>query len=143
MATIPTIRPAWYRDEDDTAWEKVKASFRRDWQQTKYDFGGKEPNLNQQAGDTTSQAVGAKSIPPGNVPTPQQALPAKYDESDEPAYRYGYAASRQYGARHDWDEQTEALLRKDWGDDSEWERRREAVRRGFAYGKLQRRITTR
>ena len=89
MTTIQTVRPAWYMDEDDTAWSKVKAAFRRDWQQTKHDFGGNEANLNQQAGDTVAQATGSKSVPPGNAKTPHSKngkIDAYYDE-DEPAYR--------------------------------------------------------
>ena len=132
-------RPTWYTDEDDSAWNKVKEAFRRDWQQTKSDFGAKVPDLNQQIGDTVAQATGSKPIPPKNVPTPHPGEKSdSYNEADEPAYRYGYAASRQYSTQTDWDDQTEALLRKDWEDESEWERRREAIRRGWAYGTRQR-----
>jgi hypothetical protein len=54
---------------------------------------------------------------------------------DEPAYRYGFAASRHYGAKSDWNDQTEAQLRKEWGSETEWEQRREAIRRGWTFGK--------
>jgi hypothetical protein len=137
--TRTTSRPAWYSEADDTAWEKVKAAFRRDWQQTKHDFGGNVPDLNQQVGDTVSQAVGSKAIPPANAKTPH-SIDGKidaYNDDDEPAYRYGYAASRHYGVESDWDDATEATLRKEWGDETEWERRREAIRRGWTYGKYQ------
>jgi hypothetical protein len=132
-------RPAWYTAEDDTAWAKVKAAFRRDWQQTKHDFGGNEPNLNQQVGDTISQAAGSKPIPPGNAKTPHSTdgkLDA-YNDDDEPAYQYGYAASRHFSAQ-DWDDETEAMLQKDWGDQPDWQRRSAAIRRGWTYGKTQR-----
>jgi hypothetical protein len=140
MANIKQPRPAWYTAEDDTAWAKIKGAFQRDWQQTKVDFGSKEPNLNQQVGDTVAQAVGSKPIPPANVKTPHTTdgkLEA-YNDADEPAYQYGYAASRHYGTGSDWDADTEANIRKEWGDESEWERRREAIRRGWAYGCNQR-----
>ena len=136
MTTVHAVRPSWYTDEDDTAWAKVKAAFRRDWKQTKHDFGGNEPNLNQQVGDTIAQATGSAVIPPGNVKTPHSKdghLDA-YNEDDEPAYQYGYAASRHFDS--DWDQATESKLRKDW-DATEWERRREAIRRGWTYGKNQ------
>jgi hypothetical protein len=139
MTTTQKTRPAWYTAEDDTAWAKVKAAFQRDWTQTKHDFGGNEPNLNQQVGDTVSQATGSKPIPPGNAKTPHTKdghLDA-YNDDDEPAYRYGYAASRHYKTDGTWNEQTEANLRKEWGDDTEWERRRDAIRRGWAYGHKQ------
>ena len=141
MAQVKAVRPSWYTSEDDTAWEKVKSAFRRDWQQTKHDFGGKEPNLNQQVGDTVAQATGSKPIPPGNAPTPHPSANKAdaYNDADEPAYRYGYAASRHYGADEDWSDETEAMLQNDWSDQSEWERHREAVRRGWTFGKLQRR----
>ena len=140
MATL-TKRPSWYTDEDDTAWSKIKAAFRRDWQQTKHDFGGKEPNLNQQVGDTVSQAAGSKPIPPGNMPTPHASKTSEsrvideYREEDEPAYRYGYAAYRHLG--NEWNDDTEANLRREWGDETEWERRREAIRRGWTFGKIE------
>lgn len=136
MATGQAVRPAWYSDEDDTAWSKIKAAFQRDWTQTKHDFGGNEPNLDQQVGDTISQAAGSKPIPPGNAKTPHNKtghLDA-YNEEDEPAYRYGYAASRHYSDR-EWDDATEEEMQTEWGDKSEWERRREAIRRGWLYGR--------
>ncbi len=131
-------RPAWYSDADDTAWEKIKAAFQRDWQQTKHDFGGKAPNLNQQVGDTVAQATGSKAIPPANVKTPHSTdgKLEGYNEADEPAYRYGFAASRHYGKSDDWNDQTEANLRKEWGDEKEWEHRRDAIRRGWTYGQI-------
>lgn len=145
MATMKNIRPAWYMPEDDTAWEKVKAAFRRDWQQSKRDFGGNEPNLSQNTGITAARATGSKPISTAKTPASHPAVnsTSDYNEDHEPAYRYGYAASRQYGSSNDWDDQTESILRKDWDDETEWERHREAVRRGFLYGKLQRRLTTR
>jgi hypothetical protein len=141
MASVQAARPAWYSDEDDTAWAKVKAAFQRDWKQTKHDFGGNEPNLNQQVGDTISQATGSKPIPPGNAKTPHNDsghLDAYnddvYNEDDEPAYRYGYAASRHYADR-EWDDATEEEMQAEWDDKNEWERRREAIRRGWMYGR--------
>ena len=61
MSTTTTNRPAWYSDEDDTAWAKIKAAFARDWKQTKHDFGANEPNLNHQLGDTIAQETGRAS----------------------------------------------------------------------------------
>lgn len=146
MATTQFPKPSWYSAEDDTAWGKVKAAFRRDWQQTEHDFGAKVPNLNQQVGDTVSQATGSKPIPPGNVPTPHPASPSTYRDEDEPAYRYGYAAYRHYGNAADLEQDTwtdrEAEFEREWQDKNEWERRKEAVRRGWTYGLLERRRVT-
>lgn len=138
MATIKTRRPSWYTAEDDTAWEKVKAAFRRDWTQTKHDMGGNDPNLNQQVGDTVAQATGSKPIPPGNAPTPHPSKMDEYSEAHEPAYSYGYAAYRHKPA--EWDDSTESYLRKEWGDETDWQAHRDAVRRGYTFGKLQSRL---
>jgi len=136
MATTELRRPSWYTDEDDGAWTKIKAAFRRDWQQTKHDFGGKQPDLNQRAGDTMSQAAGRKPIPPDNAKTshPDETAAEVYDEADEPAYRFGYAASRHFPG--DWDDRMEETLRADYGgDETEWERRHGAIRRAWNYGR--------
>lgn len=132
MAT--NARPAWYTDEDDTAWGRVKAAFQRDWTQTKHDFGANAPNLDQQVGDTISQATGSKPVPPGKAKTPHSTAGTldAYNDDDEPAYRYGYAASRHFEA--DWDDVTESELQRDW-DETEWERRRNAIRRGWDFGR--------
>lgn len=137
MATAHVARPSWYTDEDDSAWEKVKAAFRRDWTQTKHDFGADEPDLNQRAADTVRQAAGSKAIPPDRVKTPHadDRRSEIYLDDEEPAYRYGYAASRHFD--QGWDEGLEGTLRDDWGDESAWERHRHAVRRGYLYGKNQ------
>jgi len=140
MATKQKARPGWYTRDDDTAWERVKAAFRRDWRQTKHDFGGHEPDLNQQVGDTVSQAAGRESIPSGNMPNSKHTHSGDHDmmyrDEDEPAYRYGYAAYRHYGDTAGWEE-TEARLRKDLGDEVDWDHQSHAVRRGWMFGKQQ------
>ena len=138
MTTSQLTRPSWYTDEDDSAWERVKTAFRRDWKQTKHDFGADEPNLNQQVGDTISQAAGSKPIPQDNVPTPhpEEIDEDVYREVDEPAYSYGYAAFRHFGNECEWCEETETRLRNDWSDKADWESRRRSVRRGWEYAKL-------
>lgn len=132
MATMEQVRPAWYTEEDDTAWNRIKEAFQRDWRQTKHDFGGNEPNLNQQVGDTLSQAAGSKPIPPANSQTPHPNDLA-YSEDHEHAYKYGYAAYRHYGKNCQWSDKTEAQLRRDWTDDGEWKRECHAIRRGWDY----------
>jgi len=139
MTTMQQTRPAWYTKEDDTAWERVKAAFRRDWTQTKHDFGGNEPNLNQKMGDTVSQATGSKPIPAGNTPTCHcDSKSADYDATSEPAYKYGYLAYRHFGKECDWCDNTEARLQRDFDDDEKWERNRLAVRRGWDYAQSHR-----
>lgn len=136
MATTHTVRPSWYTDEDDTAWERVKAAFRRDLRQTKHDLGGAEPDLDQHVGDTVSQVAGSQPIPPGNArtPHPDDDIVEVYTDNDEDAYRYGYAASRHFDAG--WDEGLEGTLRHDWNE-GDYDDRRNAIRRGYIYGKRQ------
>lgn len=132
------VQPKWYTKEDETSWSKVKEAFRRDWQQTKHDFGSGDPDLNQQVGDTVAQATGSKPVPPPNVKTPHNtntASVSEYRDSDESAYRYGYAAYNHYGDRLTAD-QAEETLRKEWGDEADWERNREAVAHGWSYGQM-------
>lgn len=130
MAT--SVRPNWYTDEDDTAWDKIKAAFQRDWKQTQHDFGGDQPDLNQHVTDTISQATGAQAIPPGNTPTRDEDDRGSYNEADEPAYRYGFAASRHYADQSEWNDKFESQLRSDWGE-KDWDERRDAIRRGWQY----------
>lgn len=135
MATLNRPRPSWYTDEDDSAWDRIKAAFQRDWKQTKHDFGGDEPDLNQNVGDTVSQATGNAPIPPGNVPTRPEEIDnddLRYSEEDEPAYRYGYAAYRHFGKEGCWCDETESRLRSDWQAEN-WDRQRRAVQRGWRY----------
>ena len=109
--------PNWWNAENDTTWNRSKAAFKRDWDQTKHNFGGNEPDTNQSVGTTVAQATGKKTIPPRGVPN--------YEEA-ESAYRYGYGARRHYGDQYsDWDPKVGARLKRDWqeanpGDDEYW-----------------------
>jgi hypothetical protein len=132
MTTMQHTRPRWYTNQDDSAWERVKEAFRRDWDQTKHDFGGAAPDLNQQVGDTVSQATGSKPIPPPNARTPHKDDHDIYQDVDEPAYKYGYAAYHHFGTNRDWDA-AEADLRSDWHDDTDWTNHRRAIHRGWMY----------
>src|SRR3954469_11485861 len=120
--------PKWWNKEHDSAWERVKAAFKRDWDQTKHDFGGKEPDTDQDVDDTVKQASGKQPIPPRGQPTFEEA---------EDAYRFGYGARFQYGRQHPhWDDELETQLEQDWSGtytDREWGRFRNSVRRGWAY----------
>ena len=125
MVAPQHTRPAWYSAEDDTAWNKVKAAFRRDWKQTKHDFGGSSPDLNQDVADTVKQAAGKEHIPPPGQPN---------FEDYEPALRYGYGARRYYGKQYPtWDSRLEQTLQKDWKSPADWTRYGKAVREGYEF----------
>ena len=115
----------WWTKENDSAWEKVKAAFSRDWEQTKHDFGADAPDLNQDVPDTVKQAVGKENIPPGGTPN---------FEDYEPALRYGYGARSQYGKQYPkWDNRLEDTLKKEWPSADDWKRNSKAIRRGYEY----------
>lgn len=128
MATYKN--PKWWTQENDSAWERTKAAFKRDWDQTVHDLGGKKPDTNQDVDDTVKQAVGTDAIPPRGQPA--------YEE-EEPAYRFGYGARSHYGKEYrDWDAKVEERLKQDWSDTyptRKWDADKKAVRRGWDYYK--------
>ena len=142
MEFTRNARPSWYTKDDDTMWERVKDAFKRDWKQTKHDFGSTAPNLKQNASDTVSQAAGSEPIPPGDMPNQKpsartsEARSDVFRDDDDMAYRYGYAAYRHYGSQCcDWNSETEDKLRNEWGDAGDWDHRKNAIRRGWYFAK--------
>jgi hypothetical protein len=67
--TLTSRTPSWWTDKHTSAWDRVKEAFQRDWAQTRADFSDKEPDLNQNVGDTVKQALGSEPIPPPGVKT--------------------------------------------------------------------------
>jgi hypothetical protein len=118
----------WWSKDNDSAWDNVKGAFRRDWEQTKHDFGGNPPDLKQDVPDTVKQAAGKEIIPPSNVPN---------FEENESAFRFGYGARQHYGKDYPtWDDRLERTLQKDWSpssDEASWKRYNKAVRKGYEY----------
>ena len=110
-------KPNWYNDEMDSGWQRVKAAFANDWEQTKRDFGSKNAReLNQDVDDTVKQAVGSSDG----------------FENHEQAFRFGYAAQRHYGTQHrTWNNDLEKQLRTDCGTD--FDRYRDDIRRAYEY----------
>ena len=110
-------RPRWYTDEYDSGWDRVKTAFSRDWEQTKHDFGSKTArDLDQDVGDTVKQATGADDR----------------FESHEPAFRFGYAAQRNYRDRYPtWNNDLDTELRNDYGND--YDRDRSFIRHAYEY----------
>ena len=110
-------RPTWYTDENDSAWQRVKAAFGNDWEQTRRDFGSKNAReLNQDVDDTVKQATGA----------------ADAFENHEQAFRFGYAAQNQYKTKYPtWNNDLDTQLRKDYGSD--YDRDRTYIRHAYEY----------
>jgi hypothetical protein len=124
--------PKWWTRDHDSTWERTKAAFKRDWDQTVHDMGGKKPDTNQDIGDTLKQAAGKEPIPPRGQPD--------YEEN-EPAYRFGYGAHSYYGAEFsEWDPKLEERLRRDWTEtyparNKQWDTDVKAIRYGWDYDK--------
>jgi len=122
--------PHWWSQENDSAWERTKAAFKRDWDQTKHDVGGHQPDTNQKISNTTRQAAGKEAIPPRGVPT--------YEEA-EPAYRYGFGARSEYKDEYPkWNDELEAQLKDEWEEIAParrqtWMQDRAIIRRGWDY----------
>jgi hypothetical protein len=120
--------PKWWNTENDSAWERTKAALKRDWDQTKHDFGGHQPDTDQDVGDTVKQAAGKQAIPPRGQPTA---------EEHEDAYRFGYGARSHYGQKYpEWNDSLEADLSRDWKDtykDRDWNQHRDSIRWGWEY----------
>lgn len=110
-------RPKWYTDEHDGAWNRIKAAFGNDWEQTKRDFGSKSAReLGQDVDDTVKQAAGASDG----------------FENNEQAFRFGYAAQRQYKTKYPtWNDELETQLRSDYGSD--FDRDRSFIRHAYDY----------
>jgi hypothetical protein len=139
-----TFHPSWWSEQKfGSAWDRVKAAMHREWEQTRGDFKGGVPDLNQSVDDTVRQALGKQPISsarpaaetsPG--PLDRGVMSSDWEVAESPL-AYGFAARTHYGARYpSWDDRLEAALRKEWEASSAtsgrtWEDVRLIVRRGF------------
>jgi hypothetical protein len=110
-------RPTWYTDETDNGWNRVKAAFRNDWEQTKHDFGSKTaPDLKQDVDNTVKQATGSEDP----------------FVKHEQAFRFGYGAQQHYRAQYPtWNNDLDTKLRQDYG--TEYDRDRDYIRKAYEY----------
>ena len=127
--------PNWWTDNHTSTWERAKEALKRDWEQTKHDFGSKKaPDLDQSAGDTVKQAMGKQPIP---GTTAGHDTAGKWDDV-EPGVRYGWAARSQYRDHADWNDGLESKLKQEWTDlktGRTWEEAKSAIRGGWERGK--------
>jgi len=101
-------RANWYTDEHMSTWDRIKAAFANDWEQTKHDFGSKSArHLDQDVDDTLKQAMGSDNA----------------FENHEQAFRFGHAAHSQFASQHpEWNDDLETKLRDDYEGDYETDR---------------------
>ena len=131
MSQQPSEQRTPSATDEASAWDRVKKALRRDWDQTKHDFGMKfGQNLNQDVTDTVRQAVGSTPLPSPHVANTDEAW------SDEAAVRYGYGAglSANYRGFQAWGPELETQLKRDWQAMSSgrpWDDVRLAVRYGW------------
>jgi hypothetical protein len=119
--------PKWWTQENDSSWNRVKAAMKRDWDQTKHDFGGNSPETKQNVNDTVKQSTGKEAIPPRGQPVYEKA---------EPALRFGYGARSYYAKRYPtWNSDLEKELSRDWSElgEGDWDAQSHFVRTGWEY----------
>ncbi len=132
----------WTKDKHESGWENVKEALKRDWEQTKNDFGASGRDLDQDVDDTVKQAAGKDVIPPPNQANAPDGTPKQRDigwsEAETPM-RYGYGARQQFGSEHrDWNDKLEGTLRNEWEETNDssrrnWNEVKDAVRRGYEH----------
>lgn len=118
MQTSNTER---HNETDHSTWDRVKAAFKKDWEQTKHDFGSDQaPDLEQDLDDTLEQLFGSES----------KHSERKFEDM-EGAFRYGQAAREEYGEDYGykWHDELHRVLRNDYQGD--WARDEPLVRYSY------------
>lgn len=107
----------WYTKEHMSAWDRIKAAFANDWEQTKRDFGSKSArDLDQDVDDTIKQAMGTSDA----------------FENREQAFRFGYAAQSHYRNEYpEWNDDLDRRLRGDY--DGDYDADRDYIRHAYQY----------
>ena len=128
MSTVQ--KPSSVDQERETTWGRIRAAFRRDWEQTKHDFGVAGLDMHQDIGDTLAQAAGKHPFGPLSVPVSGDV---------EPAFRFGYVAHTHYAEDFpEWNAELESQLETEWttahpNERNAWSHYRPAVFRGWEY----------
>lgn len=113
---------AIWKKEYESGWDRTKEALRRDWEQTKHDFGSKTaPELNQDVSNTVKQAAGKESIPDRMTPN--------FDEHID-AFKYGYGARQHYAGRA-WDANLESEIARDYSGN--FVNDRDYIRRSYLF----------
>ena len=104
-------------DDDLSAWDRIKAAFANDWEQTKADFGSDTArDMDQDVDDTIKQMAGSDDR----------------FENREQAFRFGYTARRRHGTEYaEWNDDLDARLRSDYVGD--YDADRAYIRHAYGY----------
>ncbi len=98
--------PKWWTAEHASAWERVRATFRRDWEQRK--------------SKGRAELADAREA---------------WEQAEREA-RYGFAARARYADRPEWNPDLEDVLQSEWDEldtGTPWESARTGIRRGWEY----------
>jgi hypothetical protein len=108
-----------YTTDELSTWDRIKAAFANDWEQTKSDFGSKTArDMDQDVDDTVAQMAGSDSG----------------FENREQAFRFGYTAHGRYGKDHaDWNGDLDTRLRDEY--DGDYDADRAFIRHAYEYGR--------
>lgn len=106
-----------YTKDELSTWERTKAAFANDWEQTKSDFGSKTArDMDQDVDDTVGQMMGSDSA----------------FENREQAFRFGYTARGRYGEAHAaWSDDLDTRLRNEY--DGDYDADRAYIRHAYEY----------
>lgn len=107
----------YYTKDELSTWDRIKAAFANDWEQTKSDFGSKKArDMDQDVDDTVGQMMGSDSA----------------FENREQAFRFGYTARGRYGKAHaKWSDDLDTRLRDEY--DGNYEADRAYIRHAYEY----------
>ena len=110
-------KPAWHKADHDSTWDRIKAAFANDWEQTKNDFGSDSArDMNQDVDDTLKQMAGSDNA----------------FENREQAFRFGNAANQHYRKDYPkWNDELDSKLRKDYSGDYDTDR--DYIRHSYDY----------
>lgn len=137
---MKTWQPTWWDDTHMSAWDRVREAMKRDWEQTKHDFGMKSGHyLHQSAEDTVKQVNGTERIPAPEQPNPPTVW-GDWNDIELPV-GYGYSAqarARASGAPSPWNSDVDAALRLEWEtgpvrSERPWNEVQRFVRHGYEY----------
>jgi hypothetical protein len=123
--------PRFWTDEQQSAWDRVKDAFERDWLQTRSDLHLGGADLGQSAKDTVKQAAGKEPV----ATTAEGSLGWEHARH---AIRLGHGAATFWTEDDCWCDTLETRLRDEWNDldtSIEWTEARPLVKHGWELGR--------
>lgn len=136
MLISSELRMTCCSHQDDPAWQLVSEAFRRDWKRFADISSGESAHRHCPPNNVTENFSDEPVIRTSNGPDTIEPV-AFRNEKQEEAYRFGYAAYRHFCGGEEWNSETEAILRQNWGDEEDWQAHRLAIRHGWLFAKDQ------